>query len=282
VNDNLRNTGIIVIQSFTIFVALSTLLGRMYFLTYYEALGIPHSEIRLGAIDYSIVSPDVTVFGIGISLLFVFHLWTHNTPVIPSLNRWFDYSISQLSWVISGLLIGSFFFVVERGSSWTSGFPGFFGAWLLLPFVLFFVGSREFANYTEYMNTSSKIGQAIYRASTVLGAFLRVFLIVLLAVYCFISGPLFGQLDARMTLQSSPEVVVNLTSPPIDSQPETNYGQANQCFEDPDYYMFRVVLTTQSFVYLQSVDSDSSSGKPSLHAIPVDTICRIVFLPRND
>lgn len=252
----------------------------MYILKYYEVLGIPHSEIDLGAIDYSVASPDVTVFGIGVSALLVFHIWTRNMAVIPSFNRWIDNLISVLSWAISAVLLGSFLFLIVRGVPWTSGFPGFFGAWLLSPFVLFFIGSRTYTNFTNYMNTSRKLEQVIYRTSTILGTFSRIFLMVVLTVYCFISGPLFGELDARMTLESSSEVIVGLKSPP-DSNPGMKHEQASQCFENPSNYTFRMVLTTQNFVYLQPVDSNSSSDKSPLHAIPVGTICRIVFLPRS-
>ena len=43
----------VIVQSFAVFVAISTLLGRIYSLTYFETLGIPTSEISLSVTDYS-------------------------------------------------------------------------------------------------------------------------------------------------------------------------------------------------------------------------------------
>ena len=59
----------ILIQGFAFFVAVSIFLGRIYFLKYFETLGIPASAARQNIIDYSVVSPDVAVLGIGIAIV---------------------------------------------------------------------------------------------------------------------------------------------------------------------------------------------------------------------
>ena len=81
---NLKYIGILV-QSFTIFVAISIFLGRIYSLSYFDALEIPASEIRLNLVEYSVASPEVTIFGIGFSaILAVFFLFPWNSALTPS------------------------------------------------------------------------------------------------------------------------------------------------------------------------------------------------------
>ena len=58
---------------------LSQLLGRIYLLTYYRNLGIPISEIRLSAIDYSVVSANVTVLAVGFAVVSAANLWWTNS-----------------------------------------------------------------------------------------------------------------------------------------------------------------------------------------------------------
>ena len=67
-DDNAGYFGIMA-QSFAVFVAISILLGRVYHLTYLETLGIPSSEVRLNVVDYSVLSPDVTILGVGIAIV---------------------------------------------------------------------------------------------------------------------------------------------------------------------------------------------------------------------
>ena len=57
----------IVIQG--IIVAFTVFLGRVYVLTYYEVLGVPLYEAQFNTIDYAIVSPGITVLGIGFSII---------------------------------------------------------------------------------------------------------------------------------------------------------------------------------------------------------------------
>ena len=60
---------------FAFCLALLTVLGRIYFLKHFETLGIPASDVHLSAIDYSVISPDVTTMGIGICILLPVLVW---------------------------------------------------------------------------------------------------------------------------------------------------------------------------------------------------------------
>ena len=59
----------IITQSLAIAVAFTVLLGRIFVLSFYEDLGIPVSEAKLSAIDYSIFSPSVAVLGVGFAII---------------------------------------------------------------------------------------------------------------------------------------------------------------------------------------------------------------------
>ena len=78
----------IIVQSFAVFVAISTLLGRIYSLTHFEALGIPVSEIPLNVTDYAVVSPEVTIFGVGFSIMMVILFWYDGVQELSKVPRW--------------------------------------------------------------------------------------------------------------------------------------------------------------------------------------------------
>ncbi len=85
---NDRNVGHLgtMVQSFAIFVAISILLGRIYVLTYFETLGIPTSEAHLNVVEYSVLSPDVTILGVGIATILPIFLWA--TKYLTSSKDW--------------------------------------------------------------------------------------------------------------------------------------------------------------------------------------------------
>lgn len=63
------------------FIALTTMAGRSYVLSFYQTLGIPLSEIDYSALDYALASPSVLTYVIAITLSFAgFHWWTIKWP----------------------------------------------------------------------------------------------------------------------------------------------------------------------------------------------------------
>lgn len=65
----------IIAPVFAFCVALSTLLGRIYFLRHFETLGIPASDVHHNIIDYSVISPGVTIFGVGALIVTAVFVW---------------------------------------------------------------------------------------------------------------------------------------------------------------------------------------------------------------
>ena len=54
-NDVSERLGVFVAQDVVVFIGISILLGRIYFQTYFNILGIPSSSVRLNIVDYSII-----------------------------------------------------------------------------------------------------------------------------------------------------------------------------------------------------------------------------------
>ena len=67
--------GLVLIQGSTIFLAFSILLGRIYFLEYFGTLGIPTNDVQINVIDYSVISPDVAILGVGIMAMWIVYFW---------------------------------------------------------------------------------------------------------------------------------------------------------------------------------------------------------------
>ena len=61
--------GIFVAQSVVVFAGISTILGRVYFQSYFEALDIPESAVGVRLAEYSIIEPQITLMGIGMAIL---------------------------------------------------------------------------------------------------------------------------------------------------------------------------------------------------------------------
>lgn len=65
----------LIISTFTIFVGFSIFLGRIYHGKYLDTLGIPESDVNIAAINYAVISPDVTIAALGIASAVVGILW---------------------------------------------------------------------------------------------------------------------------------------------------------------------------------------------------------------
>ena len=65
----------LVAQFLTIFVATATVLGRVYFISYHEFIGIPLIEDPSNVLGYAIISPDLAIASIGIILIVLSYLY---------------------------------------------------------------------------------------------------------------------------------------------------------------------------------------------------------------
>ena len=274
-NDSLRNTSIILVQGSTIFVALSIVLGRIYFLTYYKTLGIPVSEISLSTIDYSVISPDVTVFGIGLSAFIGFSLWARRLLLLSATFQW-RMILWAVAFVVAGFLVGLLDDVLLRVPSQNLVVPGMTG---LLKLLLVAFSATAGILLVIGIGRGKDTSSSGYSTPNVIVVYLVIIMtgfLVILQVLTISSQ--LARIDATLALQSAPEATVELRSPTSTYLTHTGNGQASDCSENLDICSFRVILIADRFVYLQPIDSESSPGKRSLSAIAVDDISRIVYL----
>ena len=274
--DNLQHISI-VLQSFTVFVALSILLGRVYYLTYYEFLGIPTPEGSLNAIDYAIISPDVTAFSIGTSGLFGLYLWARNTLIFPQQvlrhRVLFAICILIVSWLI--IIVDMDLVSEPFPNSGIAGIfpnvPGMYGLWVVLPLAIQTVGlallhssdgENEDTEATKPRTANSKGLRLLF-----------IVVAVAVLVYNVLIISAFGAISAGTAIQSAPEALVEFKSPALYS-----LRQEDACVNTEDNCVFKVVLTNNHFVYLRPVDAGPSLTKQLWLAIPINDISKVIYL----
>lgn len=93
-----------IIQGSAILIALSVIFGRIFVLARDKALGIPTPLTQLDTIDYAVVSPDVTVMNVGLSIFLIFNwIWRP-----PRFNFW-RWDITSYGIVLIGLSVAARF-----------------------------------------------------------------------------------------------------------------------------------------------------------------------------
>lgn len=272
-SDNIRNITIL-IQSSTIFIALSTLLGRIYFLKYHQVLGVPVSEAYVSTTDYPIISPDVTVYALGLSVLFGFFMWTKNRTIFPPWILRHRAIVASVLYItsISALVIDAVFI---EDSLPGPDMPGVFGLWFLFPFALVMVGMVLSGTEVEEISDDIKFVKSLAWHKI----YIRIPIIIFFAAYLFLAPAAVGAVDARETINSAPEVTVDLKLPIQSGISETDDSLSNTCNTSLDSCNFKMITSDNHFIYLQLVGPEPPSGRHSLHAIPIDNVLRVTYLP---
>ena len=237
----------IIIQGFAIFVAISILLGRIYFLTYLGTLGIPSTEIRLNAIDYSVMSPDVTILGVGVAILSVFFWWYINT-IVPTLSaeRNRVRIAIGIGLIIVGTLIGTGLnLVMLRAESLQAFRQGVFGLASLFPMVLSATGATTVATgFLVRGGKNSEVGgsknnEATFNLGDILMPILSIGVGISLVFMSITDSVMIGRLDARNTLLNAPQAKIEFVS----DRPEYLRSNYDNCHGDPFACEFQVDLT---------------------------------------
>ena len=261
----------LVIQSFAIFVALSTVLGRIYFQSYFQTLGIPTSEVRLSVTDYAIFSPDTTVLGIGIAIAAAVLWWVRpDSSTTWQRNRIVTGAILSLVGLgLSALSMALFSTVDSRILR-----AGLFGAWMLVPLILSATGGMVITS-----GSPSQTGDAteVAQKRRELRIFLPIIIIIFVVGLIIIASSyaiLIGRLDAESTLQQAPPANIEFSS----SDPSSLVSlDSDRCSEDSLSCNFRVILIGDKFVYLSPMESDLIEGR-RLYAFPVTDIAGISYM----
>ncbi len=260
------NLSILLIQSSTIFVAFSILLGRIYFLKYYRTLGIPTSEVRLNILDYSVISPDVTILGVGIATLWAVHTWaTRRHRSSGNRRENILYGIVLVGVGIALPFLGNLFgdgpepglgiSAIERGLSLVISMYGgtFIGAAIA-------VGPRD----DKDRALARQVAPLFYSLITI------VFLLLILG-----NTSRYAESDAERLLSEAPQAKVQFTS----SSPHNSQVGGTDVEEDGlSFPNFKVVLIGDRFIYFHPTDLKRAQGDPMLYAIPMADIVSITYL----
>lgn len=263
----IRNSHIgILTLAFTSFVAYSVVLGKQYYRAYCEQLGIPYYDVSLDAVSYSIVSPTLTVLAAGFiiwSIAYVFTIinWIPTNrklsimmgsvllflPICLMFLRHFDLLL------VLGLNEPASFF-------WpTSVIVVTVGARLLVAGIS--MGSEWFAHLFE-------------RLFKQFGILTVVFAIVLSGILLINQAIEIGQHDAQEMLRRKPNANVIFAE---SSSAKSNFCSSNECDYSSEVYPFVVVHTSENFLYICQNCLDISTGRSSVHAVPIGDVDRITY-----
>lgn len=141
-------------QMFTVFVALSTLLGRIYFLKYNRTLAIPNGDNSINVLDYAVVSPNVTIMSFGITFVFATLIFSQSYFTgIETLNRK-KWIIAVVLFAIATLIMVLVqFLIADVGRN----LPGIYGLILTLTVLLYGLSGVFMFTPSENSEMSSDI-----------------------------------------------------------------------------------------------------------------------------
>ena len=265
----------LIIQGLVVFFAFSTLTGRVYFLKYYDSLGVPTWDIRASAIDYSVISPDVTIFSIGYAIALVaFPLFAR---LDHSSNRrwrrfWTGLGLFGLSFGFSILLVS-----IEDVPELRFGRLGLLKLLTTMMGVAggMYLASAGLVDPTEEHGGARRAQNLLRGIGMRRDAFIALGLFLIAAVLVWVSvdnAYRVAERDADLTLQNAPQGIVEFDDlSRLDCGKEVPVGPPSLC-------TFHVVLIGDKFVYLRPPDLETAQGSPRLYAIPAGDIAKIIYL----
>ena len=286
-NLNLGYVGIVV-QSFAAFIGLSVLLGRIYFLSYFEAIGIPPSSVEINLLDYAVISPDVTVLGIWVAVsvgtLFVA---IANNWIAPTRTLQFErilIGVCLLAIAVAVTTFGPndypFTQTLPKGSIGILGAVGISAS--LGAGIIFGSGlpvTSLSANKSSDSDDNEEVRNERNRLNRLL-ALLRIgYALCIALIVVFISVGLFnyttrlGKLDAQRTIVASPTAHIEFASDVL------GVPQGSDCRNSSDICTLKVIYVTNDYLYLGPIASESFSAKEhKVYAYPHQAIANIAYL----
>ena len=260
---DIRHIGILV-QTFAIFVAVSTLLGRIHSLAYYEALGIPVSEIRLSVIDYSVVSPESTTFGVGFSIIMAVYFWYDWQQALKTISPRQRILIG-ITFSTIGICIGWYTLVMQPDVN-------------LVYLIILLLMSIALGGFGTFMLVSGLTIAFLKNNEQSESSKAMMPLIVILFMGCSVGlGSQFsstiGRADALSTWVTAPAASIELA--PSSVHDPLRYG-SEECSSDSLGNCYRVILISDKFVYLRPIDTETPGER--LYALPIGDIAGITYV----
>ena len=261
-----------------IFLGFSTLLGRIYFLKYFETVGIPASDVLPNIIDYAVISPDVTILGVGISIVPAFVVWGLSQVRPKPRNSWGRIGTGAIL-ILTGL---TSFAVLHLSPQWgIQPEPGLgvYGIWWILS-----ASAIMFGSAIGVSGVSVKTAEATNPALS--AVFERVILsilvwviIVLIVLYASYQSNDIAMRDAERALRDAPKASIKFTS---SGGHEFLHSGLEDYDGDPSTLEFRVILIGDRFVYLGPTSLEVPPDASPIYAIPTRDIASIFYFPKRD
>ena len=313
-----RNLGfvLIVFQSFAFFVALSALLGRIYFLTYHEVIGIPTTEISLTAIDYTLISPNVTILGVGTTVFIT------ATLLVLMLYYNIDNSTTDATFkwhrgrFLTACILAAMYVLLRIPDPETilhevpilasSGLLGLLGlarliiGHLAMYFVLFSLPFQGIGRYISFAsNRIRKIiaknpsteGPPEYSHSSISSKrtnSLNTLILVSLMGFAFIivtqiasitsSSAEFARIDAEYTLEKAPKVMLTFNE---SVSGILDRDEFTTCGPGATDCIFELIMVGDRFVFVKPIDSEGIAAQVSTYAFKIEDVAQLVYISES-
>lgn len=263
-------------QIVAVFATVSTLLGRMYFIAYLDAVGVPRTAISLNISEYAILSPDVTLLAAGSAITSTV-LWRRSRfiQLWSKLNKqsgYIGYAIAIISIVVIAILILP---IVLTGS--LQRYPGIMGLALLIPLTLMLAaGIILGASSSDEVKNVSDPSEAFFpkyvtRQVKRTSAYLICVLAVGLPLIYF--PGVIAKFDATDLLLNAPSDTIELATPnSISLQTEKD-----ECRLGTEYCKFKVVIVDDEFLYAHLIKPEPASETQTVYVIPMADIRSIAY-----
>ena len=267
------------------FLGFSILLGRIYFLSRIDSLGIPESAIRLNVVDYAIISPEVTLFGILLSILAPLSFLLTRALSAISFYPWRS---APIIWPILQILLALVFLIFSTIASnsvplefsegcgcnvWQFLIPFFLPTFLALGSAFAINGTSQLHLLLNGDDNNSKLDtEAFTRVVT------GVVLILVLTVSLFMSihlSDLFGEANGRTTLNGAPQAFIEVKS---DERDEI-LNSSDNCLKVGERCIFRIILIGDDFIYVRPTPLNSSHFGSTIFSVPKSDILQITYIP---
>ena len=276
----------LVSTSLVVLVWVSLLLGRIYYQSYIETLGLPRSESQLPLMDYALISANVTTLGVGLFVSVAIVIVVALSVRISRKKNWgpsIAYAFVSIGFVVLPAIAMKF---VPREFILDLTEPLFPAILLVLYFLLVLMSLLlyVFAILSTPTSDGSSVQRSVFgkpvpedlprimwRAFTI---FLAAFLIVMVFIFCVMYARAFGVTDADNVLQNAKVAYVVFEN--------SDYNE-RLCDTTGDNCKLKVPLIGDRLIYLLEFDvkvcDDAPGSKPPrLHAIPLEDVRIISYI----
>lgn len=291
----------IVLQSVAVFVATSVFLGRIYFLTFHEELGLPVRDVPINILDYSIISPNVTLicltFSILLGIFFVFRTQVRDMVISVKLKY-------QAGVILYFSTIVVLINVDRLYNSFGAEFPFLYGMLMSLVIILsalsgLFMGAHQSQRNSDQESGSSSIKTDTDTNGEPAGWPTRFFerlrrkcaghgqdvsqtiqpllpMIVVVSIIAILpwSASQVAKRDAFIIYENAPSALAKLVS----EEPLLldRLGGKN-CAVCENTFHVGVIAMGERFIYLRQIDDETMHDVSQIFAIPIGDLEYLMF-----